>query len=357
VARDRGASNGYRYAFDVMDTYQRNHAWIGLPLGVIYKFLDDQGMYLSALVAYYALISLFPLFLIGASVLGFVLNGDPHLQAKVIGSSLSEFPIVGTQIQDNLHEYTGSGAALIIGIIGTLYGGLRVVQSAQNAMNTVWAVPRNARPNPIKSRLRSLAFLAALGVGVLLTTGLAAVSAGGKTYGVHVEDFARVGAIVLAVALNVGLFVTAYLYLTVKDVSVRAVLLGAAVAGLAWQGLQSLGTYYIAHRLRGAQEVYGVFGLVLGLVAWLYIESVIVVFCAELNVVLNQHLWPRALRTPFDGIELTVADEVAYRSYAQAQRFKDHETISVDFADRPYPAAEPPGTTPSPPPTSHPTTG
>jgi membrane protein len=369
VWRHGGSTRRYREASVSIDRYQRHHSWIGLPLAVIYKFLDDQGAYLSALVTYYALVSLFPLFLIAASVLGFVLSGDPHLQAEVLGSSLAQFPIVGTQIQNNLHEYTGSGVALVIGVLGTLYGGLRVAQSAQNAMNTAWAVPRNARPNPIKSRVRSFAFLAVLGLGMLLTTGLTAVPTGGKAYGLDVQVPLRIGAIILAVALNVGLFVAAYRYLTVREVSVRAVLLGAGVAAMAWQGLQSLGTYYIAHRLRGAQEVYGVFGVVLGLVAWLYIESVIVVICAELNVVLAGHLWPRSLRTPWaDDIALTTADEVAFRSHAQAQRFKDYETISVSFSDPrrlepPAPAGPLPveadgaAAIPSPPPTSPPTTG
>jgi membrane protein len=343
VRRDEGGARWRATASAALDAYQRRHAWVGFPLAVIYKFIDDQGAYLSALITYYGFLSLFPLFLIGASVLGFVLSGDPHLQAQVIGSSLAQFPIVGTQIQDNLHEYTGSGVALGIGILGTIYGGLRVAQSAQNAMNTAWAVPRNARPNPIKSRLRSLLFLGTLGLGVLLTTGLAGVSTGSKTYNLDIGVAVRVGAIIVAVALNMGLFLAAYRYLTVKAVTIRTVLLGAVVAALAWQALQSVGTYYIAHRLRGAQEVYGVFGVVLGLVAWLYIESVIVVLCAELNVVIDQRLWPRSIRTPFtDGVELTEADKKAYVATAQAQRFRAGQTIRVDFSDDrdPEPADE-----------------
>jgi membrane protein len=316
----------------VLDGYQRRHSWVGLPLAVLYKFVDDQGGYLSALITYYGFLSLFPLLLILASVLGFVLHGDPHLQSELLGSTLTQFPIVGKEIQSNIHEYTGSGAALVIGILGTIYGTLGVAQAAQNAMNIVWAVPRHKRPNPIKSRVRSLLILAPLGAGVLITTALSGASAGNQAIGLHLGLGGRVLTLLAAVVLNIVLFVVSYQLLTVKNVSRRQVLLGAVVAGSAWQVLQSIGTYYIAHRLKGAQEVYGVFGVVLGLIAWIYVEALIVVICAELNVVLSHKLWPRSLLTPFtDNVRLTKADKSAYTSYAGAQKFKGKETIDVDF--------------------------
>jgi membrane protein len=36
--------------------------------------------------------------------------------------------------------------------------------------------------------------------------------------------------------------------------------------------------------------VYGLFGIVLGLFAWIYLEAVIIVLAAELNVVLRERL-------------------------------------------------------------------
>jgi uncharacterized BrkB/YihY/UPF0761 family membrane protein len=55
---------------------------------------------------------------------------------------------------------------------------------------------------------------------------------------------------------------------------------------------------YLAHELKGASATYGLFGIVLGLLAWIYLAALIVVFCAELNVVRAKHLWPRSLLTP-----------------------------------------------------------
>src|ERR1700729_3847224 len=118
---------------------------------------------------------MFPLLLLAATVLGFTLHGNTHLQQQVLNSALSEFPVIGKQIQSGLGSYSGSATALTVAIITSIYGGLGIAQAGQNAMNIAWGVPRNLRPNPIKARLRSLGILSFLGLGVLPTTPLSAL--------------------------------------------------------------------------------------------------------------------------------------------------------------------------------------
>src|ERR1700709_1289050 len=105
-----------RRVVDAMDAYQRRHRWIGFPLAVLYKFGDDQGSYLTVLITYYGFLSLFPLLLLLVTVLGFVLQGDPALQAKLVTSTLSELPAIGSQLRENVHSLKGSGAGLAVGI-------------------------------------------------------------------------------------------------------------------------------------------------------------------------------------------------------------------------------------------------
>jgi len=66
-----------------LDAGQRRNPAAGFPLGVLYKYIDDQGGYLAALIAYYAFLSLFPLLLLLSTVLGFVLLGHPALRDQV----------------------------------------------------------------------------------------------------------------------------------------------------------------------------------------------------------------------------------------------------------------------------------
>jgi YihY family inner membrane protein len=319
-------------AVDSLDGYQRRHRWLGFPLAVAYKFGDDQGAYLTALITYYGFLSLFPLLLLLTTILGFVLPGDPALQAKLVNSTLAEFPIIGSQLRENVHSLKGSGVALAVGILGTLYGTLGMAGATQNAFNRAWAVPRNERPNPIRLRLRSLLLLLVLGTGVLVTTALSGLTTGGDAFGVDLGGGLGIAAIPLATAANIGLFMLAFRVLTVSEVPTRQLRVGAVVAGVGWEIVQVIGTYYVARFLKGAPEAYGVFGVVLGLIAWIWLLALVVVVAAEVNVVSQRRLWPRALLTPFtDRVRLTPADRRVYAGYVESERHKGFEVVDVGF--------------------------
>src|SRR5215207_5762699 len=103
-----------------LDRFQQRHPWSGFPIAVIYKFADDQGLYLAALITYYGFLSLFPLLLLLVTILGFVLQGNPGLQDKLVDSTLAELPIIGSQLRENVNSLRGSGAGLVVGILGTI---------------------------------------------------------------------------------------------------------------------------------------------------------------------------------------------------------------------------------------------
>ncbi|HST63561.1 MAG TPA: ribonuclease BN, partial [Mycobacteriales bacterium] len=56
-----------------VDRFQRRHPAAGYPLAVAYKFFDDQGNFLTAMITYYAFLSVFPLLLLLISILGYAL--------------------------------------------------------------------------------------------------------------------------------------------------------------------------------------------------------------------------------------------------------------------------------------------
>jgi membrane protein len=320
-----------------VDRYQRSHPRAGFPVAVLYKFFDDQGNYLAALITYYALLSLFPLLLLLSTILNFALESSPSLQQDVLNSALGQFPVVGTELTDP-SGVSGSGLALAIGILGTLYGGLGVAQAAQNAMNVIWRVPRNDRPNPLRSRGRSLLLLLVVGLSVLLTTALSGLSSSAEAFGASIGDGIKVVMVVVSMAVNAAVFTLGFRIATAKDLSVRATVRGAIAAAIGWQILQFFGTSYVASVVKHASELNSVFALVLGLMAWIYLEALIVVFAVEYNAVRDMKLYPRALLTPFtDNVQLTDADEAAYTEQAQSQRAKGFQDITVTF-DNPPPS-------------------
>jgi membrane protein len=310
------------------DAFQRRHEWAGYPLAVIYKYLDDTGGYLAALITYYAFVSLFPLLLLASTVLGWVLVGHPGLERQVLDSALAQFPVVGKQI-GSPKQLGGGVAGLVIGLVGSLYGGLGVAQAVQYAMNTAWSIPRNDRPNPFKARGRSLLLLLTAGITVLGTTVLSVLgSSDAGSLGVPLKMLVMVA----SVALNATAFVFVFRIAAAKSLSVRDVAVGAVAAAVIWQLLQTFGVVYVGHIVRNASDTNSIFAVVLGLLAFLYVTSVVIVICVEVNVVRVDHLYPRALLTPFtDNVQLTSGDERSYSRQAQAQRSKGFEDIDVTF--------------------------
>jgi len=316
---------------DDLDRWQRQHPVAGFPIAVVFKLFDDQGTYLAVLMTYYGFLSLFPMLLLLASILGFVLQNDAHLQQQILHSTLSQFPIIGDQLRQpqGLH---GSAVAVVIGGVTALYGALGVAQATQNAMNVAWAVPRNRRPNPLKVRLRSMVLIVTAGSAVLATTMLSAIGSSAHSFRGDISGGAALLATVAAFIVNIAVFIIGFRISTARKLSTRDALPGAIVAALIWQTLQLSGTAYFGHVVKNASATYGAFAVVLGLLAWLFLASLGIVLGAEINVVRVKKLYPRALLTPFtDDVDLTSGDRHAYTDAALAQRLKGFQIVEVSF--------------------------
>lgn len=311
-----------------VDRYQQGHRWLGVPIAVAKKFGEDQAGNLAALIAYYTFSSIFPLLLVLVTILGFVLSSDPGARNAVLGSALDQFPIVGAQIGKQVHGLHGSVVALVIGIAGAVWGGLGAANAAQTAFNSVYEIPMVRRPNIIGQTLRSLALLLVVLLAIVVSTVLNGISTGGSSYGLSVlGPGLRILAGLLALAANIGIFALAFRVLTVKDLTFKEVLPGAIFAAVCWQILQLVGGYYVAHTLKGAGQTYGTFAVVIALLAWLYLESQLVLVAAELNSVLKLKLYPRGLVDPPE----TAADKRAYEAHADTQRFQEDQEVDTSF--------------------------
>jgi membrane protein len=311
---------------DWLDRMQQRSRAVGFAIAVLYKYADDQGGYLAALITYYAFVSLLPLLLLLTTALGTILAGHPGFQQEVLQSTLRQFPVIGDQL-DRPHLLSGGAAAIVVGIGGALYGGMGVGQALQNAMDSVWAVPRNNRPDPLRSRLRSLRLLLVLGGAAAAATVLSAI-ARAAPFGF----FTAAAVVIASVAINAAVCLVAFRVTTARRVSYLQVLPGALVAAMIWQLLQWFGAGYVSHVVRTASATNSVFALVLGLLAFLYLISTTLVLCAEINVVHVERLHPRALLTPFtDDVELTTADRRTYTGRAKAERAKGFQQVDVSF--------------------------
>jgi YihY family inner membrane protein len=306
-----------------LDHRQQQRPRIGFVAAVVKKFGDDQAGQLAALIAYYGFVSLFPLLLVLVTVLGFVLQGDPAEQKKILDGALGQFPILSSELK-KLHSLKGSSFGLAIGVVGSLLAGMGITGATQNAFNRIWSVPFKHRPNFVFAHLRGLGMLAILGTLSVVSTTVAGF-VGASSHGAA----AVVAGIIVAFALNLALFMTAFKLLTAVDVAWRDLLPGVIVAAISWQLLQSLGGYYVSHLLKHTEPLYGYFAVVLGLLAWIYLGAQLTIFAAEINVVRLRKLWPRS----FFSEPLLEADKRALTSSAEVEERVEQENVEVSFED------------------------
>jgi YihY family inner membrane protein len=274
-----------------IDAVQRPRPWLAFPYAVVKKFGEDSSSSLAVVITYYAFFSIFPLLLALASVLGFVLAGHPGWQHSIEHSALKNLPL----IKGSPLPHDGSIVAVVIGTLLALYSGLSVVKAAQRAWDAVYCVSREEEPNVLIANLRALRLVVLGGLGLIATTAIAGTVTSGSALHINVGWGLTVLGIVVSALLNTALFVFVFRWLTVRELSMRDVLPGAAFAAVALAILQSVATAFISHKLQHTKETYGAFGTVIVLLSWFYLQAQVLLLAAQVNVVKQDRLWPRSV--------------------------------------------------------------
>jgi YihY family inner membrane protein len=308
-----------------VDAAQQRFTASAFVVGVVKKYGDDNAGTLASSLAHSALVSVFPLLLILSTVLGLVAAGNPELRAKIQHAAAQQVPLIGEQLTGSVSElHKSSMIGLVVGLAALVWGATGLAQSALFTMEQVWNLPGPARPGFLPRLGRSLLFLAILGLGVLSTTLLTSLDAFTKRSGVFVTLVD-----LLALVANFGLYLASFRVLTPKGVPTRSLIPGAAVGAVAWTLLQYFGVLLVHHFIQ-SNSIYGVFGTVLALVAWLYLAVQVTVYSAEINVVLARRLWPRSIVQP----PLTEADRTVLALQALQNQRREEQQVTVTFTDR-----------------------
>ncbi len=328
------AMNTVDRAISGINTFQQR--FLAYPFAVLVKFGDDQAGNLAALMAYYAFISIFPLFLVFATVLGYVLRDYPSLDHRLLHSAVIDFPLIGAQIKQS--GLAGHWYTLVISFAISVWGAQGLARAIQTAFNTLWGVPFTDRPNFGVMLLRSAGLTTIMGLAILTTGLLSGVGSLSSSLGITL----RVLSFLASIAINVGAFLLAFRLATARTVRFGDFARSAVAAALIWQALLAAGSLLIAHEVAHQQELYGAVGVVLGLLAWLNLQSALTLFAVEADVVRSKRLWPRSVTPP----PLTRADRRAYRGYAKTtMRLPEAEvTVDVQFAAAPPQESPPPVT-------------
>lgn len=305
-----------------VDRFQQGHAPVAVAWAVNKKYGDDRGGYLAALIAYYGLLSIFPLILVFVSLaLYFLSPGSSALHS--LEQHLGSFPIIGpslTQVEGR--HLGGSLIAVIVGAAGLVWGAQGLAQTMQYTMNEIWNVPNKARAGFLPRLLITAKWYVSFGVGIALTTYLSSLSAI-----LHWGPAGPVLAALPALVVNVGLFILSFRILSPDEVKTRDLVPGGVAGGVLWTVLTGVGVGLATHQLNHASALYGSLGTVLGILGFLYLAARLTLYSAEYNVVRARRLWPRSLVGP----PLVTADKQQLIDMARREERVHEETVRVEF--------------------------
>jgi membrane protein len=307
-----------------IDALQKRIKPTGVAVATFAKFREDQSTSLAAMIAFWGFFSIFPLLLVLVTILGYVLPASDKDNVLTHVSHL--LPVLNAS---SVKGMTGSLWALILGVVTSLWSGLGAVRTVQTAFSSVWEIPFHQRPGFLKQIGRSLLVLATVGVGLVLSTlisGFVTSSSSGVNLGIG----GRIAGYVISIMLDVGLFIAAFRMLTDRDITVRDVLPGAIFSGLIFFVLQELSAFIISRHLHSAQSTYGTFATVITILWWLYLQAMVTLLGAQLNVVLKRRLYPRSLV----NAPQTEADRQVLQDYAAERTYQPEEEVRVHVPPR-----------------------
>lgn len=305
-----------------IDRWQRTHSAPGFVYAVIKKYGDDEAGYQAALLTYYGFLSLFPLLLVLATVLGALASGHPHLRDTIINSTTQYFPAFGDQLSAHIGSLHKTGIALAIGSFFTFYGARGVADAFRHGVNHVWRIPRVKRSGFPLAVARSFGIVLVGGLGFILAAIIAGyTSTAGSGWGFQI----------LSIAVDLVILFWVFLVLIKLSLPIhigfREIEAGAAAAAVGLVILQKLGTYLLSRELQHLGALYSNFALVLGLLFWIYLQSQVLYYALEAASVQANRLWPRSLT----GDKLTPADEEAYSYQAKKEKQVRKERITTQF--------------------------
>jgi membrane protein len=251
--------------------------------------MDDAGFYAAALT-YYTFFSIFPIFVFAASAVGYVTFLNEGFRETLLREGIKAIPLISDVINprtiQSLQEQRGTLA--VVGLAMTLYAGSGGVVALEHALNKVNRI--SDEPSFIAKRIRSLKWLGALAVGAAASV---AISGLAEFVGELLPN--PIGSAVvslllhlLGAGLGMVIFACAFKLLPATDQTWRDILPGAALAGVAFEVLKTVGTLYIARSQQGREATFGAFASAATLLVASYLLSQMILLAAELNAVLAE---------------------------------------------------------------------
>ncbi|WP_186576786.1 YihY/virulence factor BrkB family protein [Aquibacillus kalidii] len=258
---------------------------------LVKRILKDDVFGLSAQLAYFFLLSLFPFMIFLVTLIGYL----PFEKIDVVKFIADYAPAETVQlINENITKIANekNGGLLSVGIIGTLWSASNGINAIMRSFNAAYDVEENR--SFIVSRfiaiILTLAMLLVIIVAFLLPIF-------GKAIGIYLFSFVGLSSgfieawnmlrwVISSIVFFIVLLAL-YVLAPNKRVQFKNVALGAAFATVGWQ-LVSLAFSYYVNTIGNYSATYGSLGGVIILMIWFYLSGIIIIVGGEINALLRE---------------------------------------------------------------------
>ena len=263
---------------------QRTHGWLGMLAGAAGEALKPESAVTAAAIAYFALFSLFPLTLLSISIASFTLG--PLMDQHLVVQKLEVItPALGQLVGPNIDEIVRArGPVTSVALVGLIWSASTVFYTLTQTLNGIWG---NKQSRPVWKRrgLAILFVLAFVGPALFLASFASSLLANFRAW--LPDSIIPIGggiSLVLAISLDVALFMVLYIMLPHGASTWREILPGAIGAGLLWELAKKTFLFFVSTYISVSNLVYGSVAAIVAILTWAYLSGVIFLFGAYLSV-------------------------------------------------------------------------
>jgi membrane protein len=250
------------------------------------RFFEDRSSQTAGALTYTSLLSMVPLLTVAlalATAFPVFHEAVATLQAYVKQNVLPNAPGFSA-FTDQINAFTArAGRLTAIGVTGLAVTSILLMLTIDGALNRIFRV-RRRRP----LGLRLLTYWALITLGPLLIGGSLSISSylfGAALAHLEIPRAAQYPLGVLPFALTCGALALLYIFVPHRHVEWRHGVIGALVAGAAFEVAKRGFAFYIGH-FPTYQFIYGTFATILIFLLWLYVSWVLVLVGATLTAML-----------------------------------------------------------------------
>jgi membrane protein len=258
---------------------------------VSHHFVEDGVQDLGAMMAYYAVLALFPM-LVFVLAMAMVVLPSSVIQEGVQMAGAAVPPAVRDPLVQRISSFTSQphGAYAIVGAALALWGARGGMVSLMTVLNRMFH--KQETRSWIRRQLTAIAVTA--GVGVLAVIALGLLTAGPALGHWLVDRFGlggtfdtvwSIGRWVGAGVLVMLVWAIIYKFLPNTDAPFRIFTPGAFVGVLLWLGMSYGFGFYIGH-FNSYETTYGALGGAIIFLTWLWLSNIALLLGAEINDVL-----------------------------------------------------------------------